>query len=65
MRHLYPLAKPRFVLPFFFLLCFVVHRAWDAKRRAEESIERSLEAIGLIDEQPGLAVGRSDESLFR
>lgn len=29
-----------------------INRAWETKQRAEASIERSLESIGLIDEQP-------------
>lgn len=47
-------------------------RAWETKQRAEASIERSLESIGLIDEQPdhdddddGDDGFRSRDSLFR
>lgn len=52
-------------------MCVAKHigRAWETKQRAEASIERSLESIGLIDEQPdddndddGF---RSNDSLFR
>eukprot|EP00903_Cladosiphon_okamuranus_P007816 g7562.t1 len=45
-------------------------RAWETKHRAEASIERSLESIGLIDEQPDYEDGgsgsgfRSHDSLF-
>lgn len=40
------------------------NRAWEAKRAAETSIERSLEAIGLIDEQHD-DDSRYNDSLFR
>ena len=41
-------------------------RAWEAKSQAELTIERSLEAIGLIDEQHyGDGDDRAEESLFR
>ena len=47
-----------------------MNRAWETKRRAEASIERSLESIGLIDEQPDHNGDsdndlRSHDSLFR
>lgn len=49
----------------------IMSRAWETKQRAEASIERSLESIGLIDEQPDYDDGddgngfRSHDSLFR
>lgn len=38
------------------------HRAWETKQRAEASIERSLESIGLIDEQTDHDHDNGDEN---